>query len=75
MIDMIAIYKDRLMSRKVKQELPNKKLLAQIFDMDTLELLVSADLTPAATRRFMKHYTALGFNVRAVWNGSVEVIA
>lgn len=62
-------------AKKVKQELPNKKRLAQIFDMDNLELLAMADLTPAATRRFMKHYRALGFNVRAVWNGSVEVIA
>lgn len=52
----------------------NAKSLSQIFDMDTLELLVNAELTEARTKRFMKLYSQLGINVRAVRNG-VEVSA
>ena len=52
----------------------NKKGQAVICDMDANQALVIADLTLAATKRFMKEYKKLGFNVGAVFNGE-EVVA
>ena len=38
----------------------NKKVYTQIIDIENGELLVSADLTPAATKRFIKEYAIYG---------------
>ena len=49
-----------------------KKIEAQIFDMDKGELLVNADLTVASVKRFIKLYSQVGINTRAIRAG-VEV--
>ena len=38
----------------------NKKVYTRIIDIETGFELVSADLTPAATKRFIKHYEVFG---------------
>ena len=37
-----------------------KKVLTRIIDIENGELLISADLTPAATKRFIKEYAIYG---------------
>jgi len=37
-----------------------KKALTRIIDIETGEELVSAELTPASTKRFIKYYEAFG---------------
>ena len=38
----------------------NKKVYTRIIDIETGFELVSAELTPAATKRMLKHYAVFG---------------
>lgn len=38
----------------------NKKEFTRIIDPETNEVLVEAELTPAAVKRFIKHYSVFG---------------
>lgn len=38
----------------------NKKVYTRIIDIETGQELVSAELTPAAAKRFIKHYEVFG---------------
>ena len=38
----------------------NKKVFTRIIDIETGEELVSAELTPASTKRFIKYYESFG---------------
>lgn len=38
----------------------NKKQYTRIIDTETKEVLIEAELTPAATKRFIKHYSVFG---------------
>ncbi len=38
----------------------NKKEYTRIIDPETKEVLVEAELTPAAIKRFIKHYSVFG---------------
>lgn len=51
-----------------------KKAPAQLIDLDTNEVLINAELTLPAVKRFIKHYKVFGIYTRATHNG-VEVSA
>lgn len=52
----------------------NKKLYSELQDLETGELVVSAELTLAAVKRFMKHYKSFGVYTKAT-HGGIEVSA
>ena len=41
------------------------KQYTRLIDSDTGELLVSAELTPAATKRIIKEYARLGYELKS----------
>jgi len=43
-----------------------KKVFTKLVDVETRECLASAELTPAAVKRLIKHYAQFGYYVEAV---------
>jgi hypothetical protein len=74
--DLAILWKGKAMITEV--ELPKlnskKKAPAQLIDLDTNEVLINAELTLPAVKRFIKHYKVFGIYTRATHNG-VEVSA
>lgn len=50
----------------------NKKAYSQLLDLESGELVLSAELTLAAVKRFMKHYAQFGIYTKATHDG-IEV--
>ena len=44
----------------------NKKAFTRLVDIETREIVGECELTPAAAKRLVKHYAAIGYYVEAV---------
>ncbi len=52
----------------------NKKAPAVIQDLETGEVVVSAELTLAAVKRFVKYYQSFGIYTEAIHGGTKVVL-
>lgn len=48
-----------------------KKALAEIIDIETNEVLVRSELTPATVKRMVKYYAQFGIYTKATHDGEV----
>lgn len=44
----------------------NRKTFTRLIDIETREVMGEGEITPAAAKRLIKHYKALGFYLEAV---------